>query len=434
MAAEATIELLTAADIVAEHVTWLWRDRLPLAMLSLLVGDPGHGKSTLAVELSARLTRGQLDGDVWGEPAAVLLSTAEDSLPQVIRPRLEAAGADLRRVEILRARRDDALGTLSLPQDVAMLEETCRATHARLLWIDPLVAHIPAQADGYRDQHMRRILAPLAGLAERTQCAVLAIMHLSKRETDTALNKINGSIAFGAAARSVLLLAADPTDPEGPTRVLAHPKCNVGPLAPALRLKLEGRHVEATDGTPLRTSGIVWMGEAPDIRTADLVRHDARPTSAPALGDAEDVLKEILADGPKTARDVYIELRKAGVTKDTAKRAKQSLRIRSSKQGFQGEWMWSLPGAESKGGDTETIRPFGNQASGGTANPAEDSKEADGFKGADRFAQASTPTLWDSLDSCTVCGMAIAAISAEGEAWCLAHWQAREGAGDHALN
>src|SRR5207249_11464451 len=122
--------------------------------------------------------------------------------------------------------------------------------------------------NSHRDQDVRRALAPLARLAEETAAAVIAIVHLNKSEVPHVLGRVCGSVGFVAAARSVLLLGPDPDDPQGPTRVLAHAKSNLSPLAPALRLRIEERHL---DDLPIRTSVLVWCGEAAGVSAGDLL-------------------------------------------------------------------------------------------------------------------------------------------------------------------
>jgi hypothetical protein len=51
-------ELLRVADHPAVPVEWLWPNRIPLNKLSLLVGDPGLGKSLIALDIASRVTRG----------------------------------------------------------------------------------------------------------------------------------------------------------------------------------------------------------------------------------------------------------------------------------------------------------------------------------------------------------------------------------------
>jgi len=350
--AEEGVVLLPAASFVPEPVVWAWRDRVPLGALTLLVGDPGAGKSTLTIELAARASRGQLEGDLSGVPVAVVLATAEDAVAQVVVPRLLAAGADLARVHLVQVRRDGITGGLVLPDDVAALKDRVVAAGARFLVIDPFVAHLADTVNAHRDQDVRRAIAPLVWLAEEAAVAILGIVHLNKSDQAAVLSRVGGSVAFVAAARSVLLLGPDPDDREGPTRVLAHAKCNFGVRAPSLRLRLEARAVPGDEAT-IRTSGIAWAGEATGVRAADLIASET--DEARDEGDeATAILRQLLRDGPRPAQDVQKNLRAAGVGERAWRRAKRDLRVRSEPAGFQGGWMWSLPSPPEASETVET--------------------------------------------------------------------------------
>jgi hypothetical protein len=314
-------------------------------MVSLIVGIPGLGKTTSLIETAARASRGELVGDLQ-EPVTCLFATAEDALAEVVVPRLSAAGADLDRVHVLRVRRDAILGGMIIPDDLEPLRNSMMEHEVRLLIIDPLVAHLGGTLDSHKDQHVRRALAPLKDLAERTGAAIVAVMHLNKSETSDVLTKIGGSVGFGAACRSVLLLAADPEDREGPTRILAHAKCNVGPLAPSLRFRIETRHVPGEGDEPVSTSGLVWCGEAVGVVAGDLIVRDAEEKDA-AVREATTFLKDLLADGPVAAKIVEQELQKAHIPERAWKKAKLRLGIPRTKDSFVGGWVWTLPIPES---------------------------------------------------------------------------------------
>jgi AAA domain len=83
-------------EVKAEATRWLWDGRIPLGTATLLVGREKLGKSTLSTELAARLSRGELPGDL--QAAAALVVSYEDSASRTIKPRLMAANADLSRV------------------------------------------------------------------------------------------------------------------------------------------------------------------------------------------------------------------------------------------------------------------------------------------------------------------------------------------------
>ena len=152
-------------------------------------------------------------------------------------------------------------------------------------------------------------------------------MHLNRRESSDALMRINGSVAFGAAARSVLLLARDAEDPEGLMRLLAHAKSNLGVESPTLRQRVEGREVTADDGTIIKTSGIAWIGEAKGVRAGDLVQAPPDEEERSALEEAKKAVAALMKDGPVPAEEALSQLRAAGIRDRTAQRARAQLGV-----------------------------------------------------------------------------------------------------------
>ncbi|MBE0430084.1 MAG: AAA family ATPase [Thermoleophilia bacterium] len=123
------------SEVKPEHITWLWDGRVPFGKLSILDGDPGQGKSTIALDVAARLSRGHAmpDGSGGGEPAGVVILSSEDGAGDTIRPRLEAAGADLGRIKGLDTCPDDDGGHPPvLPGDLHWIEEAIKSVDAKL--------------------------------------------------------------------------------------------------------------------------------------------------------------------------------------------------------------------------------------------------------------------------------------------------------------
>ena len=171
-------------------------------------------------------------------------------------PRLLAAGAELERIVFPPPASDGLERTLRLPNDVNYLGELIASTAAKLVVFDPLVAHLPAKVNSWQDQSLRGALAPLAALAQELGTAVLLIAHLNKGRDADPLRRLGGSIGLAAAARSLLLLARDPDDPEGETgarRVLAHAKCKKSLRA----ARTEPRLSDRDEGSQQRAQGCV---------------------------------------------------------------------------------------------------------------------------------------------------------------------------------
>lgn len=344
MTAASTPELrITPLDqVTPETVAWLWPGRIALGKLNLLDGDPGRGKTTLLLDIAARLTRGRPmpDGAPCATAGGVVILTGEDGIADTIVPRLQAAGADCGKciTVSLRDAGDAVDYPLSIPTNLDELEIAVRHISAKLVIIDPLMAFLGGEVKANNDQDIRRALARLASLAERTGAAVVVIRHLNKAPGSNPLYRGGGSIGIIGAARVGLLVAPDPDDDR--RSILAINKCNLGAPAPALAYRLE----EAGNGT----ARLVWDG---------VTTHTARSLLAPpvtdeteaggALADAQQFLRDILAAGPKPVNDIRAEAKAAGISDRTLDRAKERLPIRAKKHG-QGYWSWELPPKDAK--------------------------------------------------------------------------------------
>lgn len=329
------------SEVTPEPLDWLWSGYIPAAMLTILDGDPGLGKSLLTLDLAARVTRGWPMPDNPGaaarQPRGAVLLSAEDDLARTIRPRLDAAGADAERVAVVGLRERD--GTTREPAitavDLLAVEQAIQAVDATLLVIDPLVAYLSDDVNANRDHDVRRALALLAGLAERTGAAVVAVRHLRKAGADNPLYRGGGSIGIIGAARAGLLVARDPDDPSGDRRVLAATKSNLGPLPPSLAFALEAAPGAAQPR-------LAWLGES-SRRAADLLAFVDRSERS-ALDEASDFLRELLREGSVPATEVRAEAAAAGIAVRTLDRAKERLGVRSVRPaGFTGPWHWELP-------------------------------------------------------------------------------------------
>ena len=340
-----------SALIVPEAVEYAWEGRWPLKSLSLVVGVWGVNKSMLTLEKAARISRGQLPGDLYGKPRSVIVASAEDAPSHTQVPRLIAAGADRERVFFISIAVDDFESDISLPEDTERLEEAIVQHEAGLVLVDPLTAHLGAEVNSYKDQDVRRVLGPLARVADRTGCAIVAVVHLNKVPSTDLFMKIAGSVGIGAAARSVLLVARDPEaeEEQGPERVAVHGKSNVGPFAPTLRFKVEGRLITNPQGDEIETAGIVWTGEAEGMGASTVLGGGQKEReAAPKRNAAEGLLQDLLADGPRLRTDIEDAAKDAGVSWRTVVRTKADLGIISEQHQESGKIgrgpsYWSFP-------------------------------------------------------------------------------------------
>ncbi|MDH5537077.1 MAG: AAA family ATPase [Betaproteobacteria bacterium] len=328
-------QTITAAEVQPRPVVWLWQGRIPAGKLSILDGDAGLGKTSIALDLAARVSSGRampLVEAAASGPRAVLYLSAEDDAGDTLRPRLEAAGADLAHVHIWA---ESALPIF--PADADAVGDIVAAFNIALVVIDPAVAFFAASTDTHRDASVRQTLAPLRRVSESTGCATLLIRHLNKKEvTANALYRGAGSVAFIAAVRSGLLVAPDPDHPA--RRVLAVSKANLAARASSISYELQQVEVPNA-GSSVR---IRWIAET---------RHLAHDLLAPPRrGRSEDSdpcvlwLRERLGGGVAVAfRNLRDEAEARGWHERKMRRAAKDLRVSVKREPRAGGGtLWSL--------------------------------------------------------------------------------------------
>lgn len=333
--------LVRLHEIAPEPVRWLSPGRIAAGKITLLDGDPGLGKSTLLCEFAARITRGEpLPGGEPRPPGYVVLMSAEDDLYDTVRPRIDAAGGNPRRVLAFANQASSAAiaRPLALPDDIDLLEQLIAGSKAALLVIDPLFAFLSARHSANSEQSVRRALVALRGLAESTGVAIVAVRHLNKSGSANPLYRGGGSIGVIGSARCALLLSADPDDPR--RRILAATKGNLGSVPPSLAFRL----------VPVPAIGVArveWEGET-HWSAADLLQETALgPEARSAAAAAREWLRAALADGPRPSRDLLRDALEAGFGRDAIYAARISEGLVIQKERVPGgRWLWSRATAD----------------------------------------------------------------------------------------
>jgi hypothetical protein len=330
-----------ACDLEPLPILWLWEKYVPFSSITILDGNPGDGKSQITNDLAARVSRGRpMPPDDSRErvtpPAGVIILSAEDDAPRVIRPRLEAAGADLGRVVIVDGvRTSNSDRPVVLPDDLGLLQAKTERIRAKLIVVDPLMAFLTGGVDAHKDSDVRRVLYQLKRFADVTGAAILVVRHLNKVTTcSSAMYRGGGSIGIIGAARSALLVGKSPDD-EG-VRVLASVKSNLGPMPPALSYTIE----PAGDVSRIR-----W-GEEVDLFADELIRGGTLGRPVKQRGEAEDLLREQLANSPMSVEAVEKAALAAGISIRTLDRARHDLGIRATRS--SSGWVIAMPGGEKE--------------------------------------------------------------------------------------
>lgn len=196
------LKMIKMSEVQSQEIDWLWYPFIPYGKLTIVQGDPGDGKTTMVLNIAAKLSKGEgLEENMKvPEPMNIIYQTAEDGLADTVKPRLESAGADCERVLVI----DESDKSLSMSDE--RLEEAIKQTGARLLILDPIQAYLGGGVDMNRANEARDMTKKLGALAEKYKCAIVLIGHMNKAAGNKAAYRGMGSIDFFAVARSILLV------------------------------------------------------------------------------------------------------------------------------------------------------------------------------------------------------------------------------------
>jgi len=250
-----------------------------------------------------------------------------------------------------------------IPDDLPALEQQLQELGATVLIVDPLSAFLSDETKSHNEHSVRRMLTPLAQMAERLKLTVIVVRHLVKAPQGSAIAAGGGSIAFIGVARSALVAAVDPEDENAV--VLAVVKCNLAKKPPSLRYRI----VEAPDGS----SHVEWRGES--THTADSLLDASRDTDERgALDEATQWLGDFLRTHGATPKPVIAKAahEEARISARTLDRAAGRVGVeRSNRAGFGGAVVWQLAdaGRVSRHGNGAQPNVLANGATEGPTGP-----------------------------------------------------------------
>jgi hypothetical protein len=326
----------------AEAFKWVWDQRILVGYINLIVGEEGVGKGNLAAWIAARITRGDLPGDLLGQPRRVLFVGDEDSWDHIWTPRLAAAGADLTLCSYIVKGVDGGVFDVTEPEDVAALRAYIPKEGIAFMYFDQLFDNLGA-VDTWKDKQVRDALAPVKAVAQEAECAMAMSVHPNKRR-GSFRDRISGTPAFNALSRSSLLVARHPHDQNRVVMVRA--KGNYSQEPPAFEFRIQQFAVNGKGGKSVPTSRIIDTRDSYDIATVDVL--DAEPagrrrTVETQFSKAEAFLQEFLADGEEHDRnEVYEEAKRHKISGDAVKRAAK-LHVKGKRtQTYPSRAVWRL--------------------------------------------------------------------------------------------
>ena len=313
------LKMIRMSEVQSQEIEWLWYPFIPYGKLTIIQGDPGDGKTTMVLNLAAKLSKGEaLDENMKvTEPVNVIYQTAEDGLADTVKPRLELAGADCERIIVI----DESDKSLSMVDE--RLEQAIVRTGARLLILDPIQAYFGGGMDMNRANEARDMTKKLGALAEKTKCAIILIGHMNKASGNKAAYRGMGSIDFFAVARSVLLVGR--VEGESNTRAVVQIKNNLAAFG----------HPKAF---ALSEDGFKWLGDY-EI-TVDEGLGGITP-KANKMEQAKQMLRELAeTQSAVLSNEIFDRANELGISKRTLENAKKELGVQTRK--INNAWYWEL--------------------------------------------------------------------------------------------
>lgn len=346
-----------------EQPEWLAKHRLPRAAVSILVGDEGIGKSLFWVWIAAAVTRGEALPE-FGLPARppgrVCLVITEDHWSYTVRPRLEAAGADLDRISVI-CSNEDGTGSPVFPRDMHLVRES----GADLVVVDAFLDTVAANISMKDPQQARLALHPWTEAATDTGSAILLLTHTNRIDSKNARDRYGITGELRKKARMTLYAQED----EAGQLVIGPEKSNITMKVPASIFRIDAvRMFEPTDEHDGTVPLLKFVGESDKTAGQHLeanfaAAHDDITENG---SEAEAWLADYLTLNPDApSKEVKAAARRdAGISERTLKRAANTLRVVTKSEGFPRTTTWSLPFSEA----TTTARVSGTGPTGPTGS------------------------------------------------------------------
>lgn len=306
-------KLLKYSSVKSKEIDWLWYPYIAYGKLTLLQGDPGNGKSLLAIIIASTISNGtnlfNINDFNITSPHKVIYQNAEDSVEDTITPKLEKLNAN--RDNILYIENDEIINL----EDDSFLKCIVE-NNIKLLILDPIQSFFSKGKSLVNIIDVRQVLKKLSKIASYTNCAIILVGHLNKNERGKDLYRGIGSVDFSAIARSILHLKKSEIDPR--IRIIFQVKNSLAKEGNPIAFRINN------DGT------INWIGEYED-------------EDIPSINSSNDLVTNIILDAISEEEKSFIEIKEMIgdlASERTLYRIKKRLGIKSIKK--NGIWYWQL--------------------------------------------------------------------------------------------
>ena len=340
-------EMVPACDIQMRAIEWLVPHWIPKRAITLIAGQPGQGKTTLAIALAAAVSQGGVWGRETAEQGNVIIYSGEDTLPEIIVPNLRASQSDMKRIHfpIHGADKDGLQEAFHPAKHLHQLRAALRNhPNTKLVILDPALALAANAKDEYRASDIRKSLEPVQELVEELNLSAVCITHFLKAHNSRGsgmLDRVIGSQAWGAVARMVIGV-----EKKDGSRIAMRVKSNWGSDDGGFEFDILSRQIEPDIYGKTIEFGDAITGTADEVFGSPVAM---RPDT-PAKDTAIDWLLEFLPEHPNGLR--WEEICKSAkadsdITAKTIRNARDELKQRgkirckriSSEKGAIFVWM-----------------------------------------------------------------------------------------------
>jgi len=336
--AERPYKLTCFADVETVAIDWLWKDYLARGKLTLLGGDPDLGKSQISIDAAARLSKGiHWPFGALAPTGSTIFLCSEDGLADTIKPRAEAAGADVSKLHALSSTviKSGKLTPFTLKDDLDMLGAAVKQVSASLVCIDAITSYM-GKLDNNSTPDVRAVLDPVSQWAEEMKVSVLGVTHPPKAAQKNAIRQFTGSFAYIAAARIAFFVTKEP---ETDRILLLAVKNNIGPKALGRAYRIATREV----GRLITAPYIQWDDGPVDFTADQAIAANAAAARGDKVETAKEFLQELLADGPFGAVEGLEAAKDQGISERTLARARKELGVKAEHDAsLKGGWKWTL--------------------------------------------------------------------------------------------